>query len=115
MIRKESADKDYQQVLSKVRRKRNLQKVQIASLASLCIGYSILIIKPHINLFIPASGKTVDVQVPVDTKIAHTETLPNKSAEFRQWKNKQYAKTVTSDLKAQDYTSSSDGPYLPVI
>ena len=115
MVRKDSVDKDYHQVLNKVRRKKILQKAQIACLSSLCIGYSALILKPYIEHTIPIAGKTAVIQAPVHEPVLSAATPANSASTIRKWKNKQDATTVITELKALDYTSSSDGPYLPVI
>ncbi len=115
MVRKDSVDQDYHQVLNKVRRKKTLQKAQIVCLSSLCIGYSALILKPYIEHTIPIAGKTAGIQAPVHEPVLSAATPANSTSTIRKWKNKQDGTTVITELKALDYTSSSDGPYLPVI
>lgn len=125
-VRKESVERDYHRVLSKVRRKKHTRNIQVTCLTLLCITCSALILKPRISYLIPESARTAAEQDNTETSVHLTSglsekfdtelpTQPTSSSSIPRWNHKQQGTKLTSELKATEYTSSSDGPYLATI
>lgn len=112
-VRSEPLERDYHATLSKIRRKKAIKNTLILCLASLCITYSVLIIKPHTTFLETELQHTPTAETTSPTAIDTSQPLSRDS--IPSWNHKLQNKTFISSLEAMDYIYSGDVPYLPKL